>query len=123
MIPRTLFSVGIMIVSDSIAYAMNDNLLIKTIDGGGDAVNSVKDDHSISHFLLLVNNPIFTSANFFINGLTQQTEFQLFDALGRSLYKENISPSTTSLYLDMHQYPSGIYFVKLGQETVKFIKQ
>jgi len=54
--------------------------------------------------------------------LTRQTRFELFDALGRSLLRRELPAGQTSLHVDMQAFPVGIYFARLGGESVKVIK-
>jgi photosystem II stability/assembly factor-like uncharacterized protein len=67
-------------------------------------------------------NPITTSADFQFNALQQPAFFELFDALGRSLLRRELPAGQASFHVDMQQYPAGIYFARLGGESVKVIK-
>lgn len=71
----------------------------------------------------LISNPISSSADFQFDPLNSSISFQLFDLLGRAIYHEQLPAGQTSFHLDMQKYPSGIYFARLGNETVRFVKE
>jgi hypothetical protein len=73
--------------------------------------------------LSLLSNPITTSADFQFDALKEASVFEVFDLLGRSLLRQEVSAGQESLHLDMQQYPPGIYFARLGTETLRFIKE
>jgi hypothetical protein len=97
-------------------YAVGiDTQIYKTIDGGGPPFTSnVKSDLEKNSVLSILSNPISTSADFQFDALKAPTPFELFDALGRTLYRKELSSGQTSLHLDMQKYPAGIYFARLG---------
>ncbi len=108
--------------SENIAYAVGSvGVIYKTIDGGGPPVNSIKNISEISK-LNIVANRIITSADFKFPPLNSPQEFHLFDLLGRELLRREVAADERSLHVDMHQYPPGIYFARLRDETVRFVK-
>ncbi len=99
-----------------------DSQIYKTIDGGGPPfTNSVNSSTENSKYTLL-SNPITSSADFQFEALKAPVVFELFDLLGRQLLHQELFAGQTSLHLDMQHYPAGIYFARLGNETVWFIK-
>lgn len=109
--------------SRNVAYAFDFHVIIKTIDGGGDLINSIRSNVPVDHSLFIDNNPTHNSANFWFAELTEQTRFQLFDILGSPIFNEHLPAGKASLHVDMQKYPSGIYLARLGNETVRFIKE
>jgi hypothetical protein len=72
--------------------------------------------------LTLFPNPITTTADFQFNALKEASVFEVFDLLGRSLLRQQLPAGQAALHVNMQNYPSGIYFARLGGESVKVIK-
>ncbi len=106
-----------------VGYAVGiDSQIYKTIDGGGPPfTNAVKNITTYSELHLLVN-PVISFADFQFSPFNSSQEFHLFDLLGRELLRREVAAGERSLHLDMHEYPAGIYFARLGDETVRVVK-
>ncbi len=106
-----------------VGYAVGiDSQIYKTIDGGGPPfTNAVKNITTYSELQLLVN-PVISFADFQFSPFNSSQEFHLFDLLGRELLRREVAAGERSLHLDMHEYPAGIYFARLGDETVRVVK-
>ncbi len=102
--------------STQVAYCITDSEIFKT-----DSKNAVTINKLNLRFTLL-SNPITSSADFQFEVLKAPEVFELFDLLGRQVLREELSAGQASLHLDMQSYPAGIYFARLGNETVRFIK-
>jgi photosystem II stability/assembly factor-like uncharacterized protein len=113
--------VDIIAVSEKVAYADNTRIIIKTEDGGGPPLNSVKNIFDNSEFVLK-GNPIVSSADFQFVSLKSSESFELFDLLGRQILHKEIPAGESSLHIDMQSYPAGVYFARLGGETIRFAK-
>jgi photosystem II stability/assembly factor-like uncharacterized protein len=70
----------------------------------------------------IVSNPTYSTAEFLFDEVKDETLFELFDALGRSICRQQVSPGQTLLHIGMQKYPAGIYFARLGTETIRFVK-
>ena len=109
--------------SKDIAYAVGSGgAIYKTMDGGGPPVNTVRNISESPTIFNIFSNPVSSSADFQFDPLKEASGFELFDLLGRSLLRRQLSAGQASLHLDMQKYPAGIYFARLGGETVRFIK-
>jgi len=53
---------------------------------------------------------------------SESSEVQIFNALGEQVMLESINPVTDGLRINIESLPKGIYFVKAGGETTKFVK-
>ena len=113
---------NIVAPSAQVAYAVDYNVIIKTIDGGDPPVNTVKNTQQEVFSLKIIANPISFSADFQFAALKQGEVFELFDLVGRSLLRQQLPAGQASLHLDMQKYPAGIFFARLGSETVRFAK-
>jgi hypothetical protein len=54
--------------------------------------------------------------------VSESTPLELFDGLGRKIYQTTIQPNTTSHTIDVRGFASGVYFVRLGSKSLKFLK-
>ncbi len=115
-------STSILAVSKMTAYASYDSIIIKTTTGGDTLLNSVINIKQKNRDLYLLSSPVITSADFQFSPLTSPQEFHVFDLLGRELLRHEVAAGEQSLHVDMHLYPPGIYFARLGNETVRFVK-
>ena len=70
----------------------------------------------------LLSNPITSSADFQFDALKEPTVFELFDALGRSVLRQQLPAGQATLHVDMQKYPTGIYFARLSGNTVRVVK-
>jgi photosystem II stability/assembly factor-like uncharacterized protein len=70
----------------------------------------------------LLSNPLTSSADFKFEPLKEPTPLELFDLLGRQLLRREIAAGEGSLHIDMQSYPAGVYFARLGGETIRFAK-
>ena len=48
---------------------------------------------------------------------------EIFDAAGRLVYREPCTMNRTPVKIDISHLPNGIYFVKIGNETIKIVKK
>jgi len=112
----------IVAASPEVVYAIGDSVIIKTLDGGGPPVNAVR-NISVKQKFNIISNPISSSADFQFESLKEPTVFEIFDLLGNTILHQQLSAGQTSLHQDMQKFNSGIYFARLGGETVRFIKQ
>ena len=119
----SMHRVNSLFISGDYIFAGTNNTGVyraRLSDFGVDAV-SASSTKNISKFSIL-SNPITTSAGFQFDALKESSNFELFDLLGRSVLRQQLSAGQSSLHLEMLKYPAGIYFARLGGETVRFIK-
>jgi photosystem II stability/assembly factor-like uncharacterized protein len=89
-------------------------------DFGVDVVSSPSKNNSK---FTIIANPTSSFADFQFDALKEASVFELFDLLGRSLKRQQLSAGQASLHVDMQNYPPGIYFARFGGETVRFVKK
>jgi alpha-tubulin suppressor-like RCC1 family protein len=79
---------------------------------------SVKDEAEV---IQIIPNPAgdFITITFELSGGTQ---IQIYNTLGEKVMTELIHPMTASHRMNIESLPKGIYFVKIGSETAKFVK-
>jgi len=53
---------------------------------------------------------------------SEGSEIQIYNTLGEKVMSESIHPMTASYRMNIATLPKGIYFVKVGSETAKFVK-
>ena len=76
----------------------------------------IGENKEIDQNIVLQPNPAKELVNIIITGLTNSSALlTMTDIKGQTLFSEELLPSATSLtkQLDLHPYPSGIYFLKL----------
>lgn len=117
---RSLYK--IKAINQTICFAMLDSTVIKTIDGGGAVQSGVKSVTESSSTLLLRSNPVSSMARFAFESEKTPRWLEIFDLLGRVVYRETISNVLTSKEVDMHHLSCGIYLAKLGHQSLRFIK-
>ncbi len=112
---HTSFSDGKLVISSSSVrteYALSD-LLRYTYDGAETGIEA-----NVSGQMGFVQR----GDNIVINGLEVETAVQLYDTSGR-LLETRRSGSDRRVEISLHNYPTGVYIVKLGDQSLKFIKQ
>lgn len=114
---------SIFIINERVAYAGGFfGTLLKTIDGGGPPLSAV-DLKSPDGQVTGIPNPSSDYFQVVFAGVEHSLYIEVFDALGRRMVKEVIAPQTSSHRLDVRSYPPGVYYARLGSQTVRFIKQ
>jgi hypothetical protein len=78
----------------------------------------VKDE---SEYIKIIPNP---AGDFITIALkpSEGSEIQIYNTLGEKVMSESIHPMTASHRMNITDLPKGIYFVKAGGETAKFVK-
>jgi len=114
--PLFAFPISLSVPSAQVAYCITDSVILKT-----DSRNKVNIT-ALQSNVRVTFNPISSSADFQFDALKKPTVFELFDILGRSLLRQQVSAGQASLHVNMQNMPAGIYFARLGGETVRFIK-
>jgi photosystem II stability/assembly factor-like uncharacterized protein len=125
--PPAGFSNGRTIVAASlvVAYAVGSGTssfeVIKTLDGGGQAINSVKTLSKSSESLL---KPIPASSYIDVSfaALPREEFLETFDAIGRRVSTAQIPANSTSYRLDARSFSAGVYSVRIGERVMRFIK-
>jgi len=70
-------------------------------------------DYSLEHLVDFYPNPVNNNLNIVFNNLSEDVNFEMYNALGQQMSKGSFNANTTSHVLNMSQYQSGIYFIKL----------
>jgi hypothetical protein len=113
-------SVSFIASNDTYIFAgSNDEIWRRPLS---DFTNAVHQNPESNLKLFIISNPITSSADFQFDALQEPTLFELFDALGRSVFHQQLPAAQASLRIDMQKYPAGIYIARLGGETVRVIK-
>jgi hypothetical protein len=85
---------------------------------------SVKDNNPISSFSISPN-PGTDRLNLKLSGFHNNTSLEVFDVLGKKIFTDRLTK--TSTFVDVSQWNSGVYLVRLttdtGTQTKRFIKQ
>jgi hypothetical protein len=87
-----------------------------------DAVRKPDGSSQLYPNLKILATPTTSSADFQFDALQESTLFELFDVFGKSLQRQQLSAGQASFLVDMQKYPAGIYFARLGWESLKVIK-
>ena len=85
-------------------------------------ISAVRTQPTLSQNLNILANPLTSTADFQFSALQEPAVFELFDALGRSVFRSSLPAGQASLHVDMQQFPAGIYFARLGGESLRFVK-
>lgn len=70
-------------------------------------------DYSLEHLVDFYPNPVNNNLNIVFNNLSEDVNFEMYNALGQQMSKGSFDINNTSHVLNMSQYQSGIYFIKL----------
>jgi len=108
--------------SATTAYALvNKSILFKTINGG-EGQSSVINGNSELAALSIKDNLVSAFADFqFVTNSDPQT-ICIYDLLGRLILQEHTNADQTSLQVNVKEFHSGIYFARLGNSMLRFIK-
>ncbi|WP_225036504.1 T9SS type A sorting domain-containing protein [Winogradskyella sp. SM1960] len=118
------------------SYSLRDENDNEIISGGeftaSESVTfNVQDPLSVNEFSLdgLINlypNPVNNNLNIDLNNLNEDVSFEIFDTLGKKISNGDLRSNDTHI-LNISNYQSGIYFIKLSTNTSsmtqKFIKK
>ncbi|MBU2927186.1 T9SS type A sorting domain-containing protein [Winogradskyella psychrotolerans] len=127
---------GICCFYGSGSYSLKDENDNEIISGGefttSESVTfNVQDPLSVNEFSLdgLINlypNPVNNNLNIDLNNLNEDVSFKIFDTLGKQISHGDLRSNDTHT-LNISNYQSGIYFIKLSTDTStmtqKFIKK
>ncbi len=109
-------------VSDSVAYAIGEIGLYKTIDGGGPPISSVGTTKTEGVKLMeCFPNPANDKINFTFLPNISSSFLSLFDELGRELRKFIIAAGQNSVELETTSLPKGIYYIRYNTQNCKFV--
>jgi photosystem II stability/assembly factor-like uncharacterized protein len=98
--------------------------IYKTVDGGGpDLFATATERQDLLEFGVIIPNPAFETITIKHLAPTKGQLLELYDAFGRRMTQEVIMPSETSHWIDIRSYPAGVYYVRIGNKAVRFIKQ
>jgi hypothetical protein len=111
---------------DAFGHIINDPYPTAFASGGfdlsgvavlnGEIINAIQNNNADITFSIFPN-----PCSDFINIKHSLPEkITLYDTFGRILIQEN---SNSHIKIDMKNYPSGIYFIKIGNEISKFVKK
>jgi len=76
------------------------------------------DGKVVNELFKLYPNPVSTSLKI---ELDTSQDIQIFDLAGRTIYKK--TSTETNLNIDVSQFSTGVYIVKIGTKTARFIKK
>jgi hypothetical protein len=74
-----------------------------------------------SEFLSINENGLSDLLTFTFSSANQSRDIKIYDLIGREKYRNEVTPSTTSLYLSKNILPPGCYIASLGNSRAKFI--
>ena len=136
------FSIGLQSLADSVEvlwpsgeinkwYNLNGNqrhLLVESLSSNNTDMDLPNENRTTEFF----PNPFSSSINFIVRGVDQVNSIEIFDAMGRSLYRIN-DPNTNTILqwkgLDSNgeNLAPGLYFAVISSrektETIRFLKQ
>ncbi|MGZ3893138.1 MAG: T9SS type A sorting domain-containing protein [Bacteroidia bacterium] len=75
----------------------------------------------INSELQVYPNPFVSSFIISLNNISKSTKLEIINCLGSLIFKDSISEEKTEI--DLSQFPSGIYFIKVGTVAKKLVKQ
>ncbi|MCX7735361.1 MAG: T9SS type A sorting domain-containing protein [Candidatus Kapabacteria bacterium] len=58
----------------------------------------------------------------FYKSRKEESEIRIFKILGECILSEKIHPITLSYRMNIEHLPSGLYFIRLGDWTGRFVK-
>jgi hypothetical protein len=61
-----------------------------------------------------------SAGTFFIRGNVGETKYSVRDLLGREIFPAEFSDDQT---IDLSKFPKGIYFVRVGERSLKLLKE
>lgn len=71
------------------------------------------DDYSLENVVDFYPNPVNNNLNVIFNTINEDVRYEMFNALGQQMSKGTFNANTTSHSVNMSQYQSGVYFIKL----------
>lgn len=112
-------------ITDSLTAYFTNGKLYKTTDGGGSILLSTNDDNAKVSVtgITIYPNPV--------NNNTCQLQYPkelsskaitVYDMLGRRILYTSTSIGSERTSLDLTPFPSGVYYVAMGKERLKLIK-
>jgi photosystem II stability/assembly factor-like uncharacterized protein len=111
---------NIIAVTDKIVYAMNDSVIIKTIDGGGPAASVIltkEKDYT------LIPNPSTDHITITLEASLVAETLEVYNSLGAKVLVSEIPANSISYRLDISHLASGIYLAKAGSRIMRFVKE
>ncbi len=108
--------------SEKIVYAVGEHILIKTTDGGGSLIGSAVPANTEKSYFYLAVYPNSSISEFRFSTLEAQKIFQIYDILGKELFHTLIPAGESKLQINLQTYNPGVFFARLGNNTVKLIK-
>lgn len=88
-----------------------------TFAGNNQPETAIEDSETAFHWLVFPN-PAQNTVQLLMPDVEKEMELQISDALGRVVWKTDI---TGSLQMNVADWPSGIYFVRLGHKTERLV--
>ncbi|SDH65378.1 T9SS type A sorting domain-containing protein [Winogradskyella thalassocola] len=79
-------------------------------------------EFSIEQLIRFYPNPVNDNLNIDLSNLNEGVNFEIFNTLGKQINKGNLKSNETHI-LNISQYQSGIYFVKLSTSTSSITKK
>ena len=119
IVPDTIKSEGVYTISISILQYGTSYFYIKATNPNTTGIKSISS--SVSN-LIAYPNPANTILNVEWLMINNATELQVLDVLGNVVIKHS-SLNTNHFSLDVSGLESGVYFVRVGSSTRKFVKQ
>jgi|ERR1051325_240982 hypothetical protein len=71
--------------------------------------------------LVIISNPVYESLQFAVGGLKNNTNAEIFDVKGKSVFKSVIRNPQSAI--DISAFPSGVYFLKISSEGKPAVKK
>jgi hypothetical protein len=78
----------------------------------------IKNNSKEENVLTVFPNP--SAGTFFIRGNVGETKYSVRDLLGREIFPAEFSDDQT---IDLSKFPKGIYFVRVGERSLKLLKE
>jgi photosystem II stability/assembly factor-like uncharacterized protein len=120
IISNRFMNCNIYAASSLIAYAYNDSVIIKTIDGGGPAASVIltkEKDYA------LIPNPSTDHLTITLEASLVAETLEVYNSLGAKVLVSEIPANSISYQLDISHLASGIYLAKAGSRIMRFVKE
>jgi hypothetical protein len=112
------FYFALSIPSPTVAYAISDSVILKTITGGLGVITT-----STSTDITPTPNPAHDYIWVNIPKQAKENSIGIYDNIGREVGVVKLSSGVSPIRLDIHSLSCGIYELRLGQQIYRFIKQ
>jgi hypothetical protein len=73
--------------------------------------------------ILVYPNPAGDYIKITIDKPSEGSELEIYDVLGERVFSKSIHPMTLRHRMNIANLPSGVYFVRIGAQVEKFVKE